>query len=38
LTAALSSLICLLCSSSHRAYSASNAKAPVEQRDQQDLY
>lgn len=31
LTAALSSLISLLCSSSHRAYSTSNAKAPFEQ-------
>uniref|UniRef100_A0A0A9G8Z6 Uncharacterized protein n=1 Tax=Arundo donax TaxID=35708 RepID=A0A0A9G8Z6_ARUDO len=28
LTAVLSSLISLLCSSSHRAYSVSNAKAP----------
>ena len=31
LTAALNSFICLLCSSSQRAYSTSNAKAPEDQ-------
>lgn len=31
LTAVLSSLMCLLCSSNHRLYSASNAKGPAEQ-------
>lgn len=38
LTAALSSLICLLCSSSQRAYSTSNAKAPVDKRSQKDNF
>ena len=38
LTAALSSFICLLYSSSHRAYSASNAKAPIETRNQEDKF
>ena len=35
LTAVLSSFICRLCSSNHRAYSTSNAKAPMEKCNQQ---